>query len=113
MKINRFEKKDGTPVYRTNVYLGVDILTGKQVRTTATGRTRKMCEMKAKQAINNFINNGKTTARKKENFKTFSDLVNSWFKGYKLTVKTHSIRVMNNFLKIYILQVLVSINLAK
>lgn len=103
MKINRFEKKDGTPVYRTNVYLGVDVLTGKQVRTTATGRTRKICEMKAKQAIDTFINNGRTTARKKGNFKTFGDLTNSWFNSYKLTVKAHSIRVMNNFLKIYIL----------
>lgn len=103
MKINRFEKKDGTPVYRTNVYLGVDILTGKQVRTTATGRTRKICEMKAKQAIDNFINNGRTTARKKVNFKTFSALTDSWFKSYKLTVKAHSIRVMDNFLKVYIL----------
>lgn len=103
MKINRFEKKDGTPVYRTNVYLGVDVLTGKQVRTTATGRTRKMCEMKAKQAIDTFINNGRTTARKKVNFKTFSALTDSWFKSYKLTVKAHSIRVMNNFLKVYIL----------
>ena len=103
MKINRFEKKDGTPVYRTNVYLGVDVLTGKQVRTTATGRTRKICEMKAKQAIDTFINNGRTTARKKGNFKTFGDLTNSWFNSYKLTVNAHSIRVMNNFLKIYIL----------
>ncbi|KST91121.1 Mobile element protein [Lactococcus lactis subsp. lactis] len=103
MKINRFEKKDGTPVYRTNVYLGVDVLTGKQVRTTATGRTRKICEMKAKKAINRFINNGKTTTRKKVNFKTFSALIDSWFKSYKLTVKAHSIRVMNNFLKVYIL----------
>lgn len=103
LKINRFEKKDGTPVYRTNVYLGVDILTGKQVRTTATGRTRKMCEMKAKQAINNFINNGRTTVRKKVNFKTFSDLTDSWFNNYKLTVKPHTIVTMNNFLKVYII----------
>ncbi|KST94423.1 Integrase [Lactococcus lactis subsp. lactis] len=103
IKINRFEKKDGTPVYRTNVYLGVDVLTGKQVRTTATGRTRKICEMKAKQAIDTFINNGRTTARKKVNFKTFSDLTDSWFNHYKLTVKAHSIRVMDNFLKVYIL----------
>lgn len=103
IKINRFEKKDGTPVYRTNVYLGVDVLTGKQVRTTATGRTRKMCEMKAKQAMDAFIKNGRTTARKNVNFKTFSDLTDSWFNHYKLTVKAHSIRVMDNFLKVYIL----------
>ncbi len=29
MKINEITKKDGTVVYRTAVYLGVDSLTGK------------------------------------------------------------------------------------
>lgn len=103
MKINKIEKKDGTFVYRTNVYLGVDTLTGKQVRTTATGKTRKMCEMKANQAINNFIKNGSTVAREKINFDKFEDLVISWFESYKLTVKTNSIRVTNNYLNVYIL----------
>ncbi len=59
--------------------------------------------MKAEQAIDNFITNGRTTGRKKVNFKTFSALTDSWFKSYKLTVKAHSFRVMNNFLKVYIL----------
>lgn len=90
-------------MYRTNVYLGVDVLTGKQVRTTTTGRTRKMCEMKARQAIDNFINNGRTTARKKRNFKTFSALTDSWFNNYKLTVKPHTIVTVHNYLKVYIL----------
>lgn len=103
MKINKIEKKDGTFVYRTNVYLGVDSLTGKQVRTTATAKTRKMCEMKASQAINNFIKNGSTIAREKVNFENFEDLALDWFESYKLTVKENSIRVAKNYLNVYIL----------
>ncbi|MDG4965823.1 site-specific integrase [Lactococcus lactis] len=103
MKINKIEKKDGTFVYRTNVYLGVDSLTGKQVRTTVTAKTRKMCEMKANQAINNFIKNGSTIAREKTDFETFEDLALDWFESYKLTVKENSIRVAKNYLKVYIL----------
>jgi integrase len=103
MKINKIEKKDGTFVYRTNVYLGVDSLTGKQVRTTATGKTRKMCEIKANQAINKFIRNGSTVTREKVYFETFKDLALSWFEGYKLTVKINSINTTNSFLNVYII----------
>ena len=65
MNIKQITKKDGTIVYRANIYLGVDSLTGKQVRTTATAKTRKQCEIKANQAINKFNKNGCTVAREK------------------------------------------------
>ncbi len=103
MNIKEITKKDGTKVYRTIVYLGVDSLTGKQVRTTVTANSRKMCEIKANQAINKFIKNGSTVAREKTEFDNFEALALSWFESYKLTVKANSIRVVNNFLKIYIL----------
>lgn len=106
MKINKIEKKDGTLVYRANVYLGVDSLTGKQVRTTSTGKTRKKCEMKANQAINKFIKNGSTVTRKKVYFATFKDLALSWFEGYKLTVKINSINTTKNFFNVYIIPAL-------
>ena len=38
MNIKEVKKKDGTTVYKVNVYLGVDSLTGKQVRTTVTAK---------------------------------------------------------------------------
>lgn len=41
MNIKEITKKDGTIAYRASIYLGVDSLTGKQVRTTATAKTRK------------------------------------------------------------------------
>jgi len=103
MNIKEYIKKDGTKVYRTNVYLGVDSLTGKQVRTSVTAKSKKMCETKAHQAINDFINNGSTIAREKVVFDNFESLALSWFESYKLTVKANSIRVANNYLKVYIL----------
>ena len=103
MNIKEYTKKDGTKVYRTNVYLGVDNLTGKQVRTSVTAKSKKMCETKAHQAINDFINNGQTIAREKVVFDNFEELALSWFESYKLTVKANSIRVANNYIKGYIL----------
>ena len=113
MNIKKVAKKDGTIVYRTNVYLGVDSLTGKQVRTTATATTRKMCEIKANQAVSNFIKNGSTVAREKVFFDDFNALAMSWFDSYKLTVKANSIRVANNYLKVYLLPALGSYRIEK
>ena len=41
MQIKQITKKDGSIVYRANVYLGVDKVTGKDVKTSITGRTKK------------------------------------------------------------------------
>ena len=113
MNIKKITKKDGTIKYRTNVYLGIDSLTGKKVQTTATATTRKMCEIKANQAINNFIKNGSTVAREKVFFDDFNALAMSWFDSYKLTVKLNTIRVADNYLKVYILPALGSYKVEK
>ena len=113
MNIKKITKKDGTIKYRTNVYLGIDSLTGKKVQTTATATTRKMCEIKANQAISNFIKNGSTVAREKVFFDDFNALAMSWFDSYKLTVKANSIRVANNYLKVYLLPALGSYRIEK
>ena len=55
MKITEHKKKDGTIVYRANVYLGVDQVTGKDVKTSITARTRKEIKQKAKEAEIDFI----------------------------------------------------------
>ena len=62
-----------------------------------------MCDIKARQAINKFINNGSTIAREKVVFDNFESLALSWFESYKLTVKANSIRSVKNYLKVYIL----------
>lgn len=55
MKINEIKKKDGSTVYRASVYLGVDQVTGKKVKTNVTGRTRKEVKQKAKHAPIEFV----------------------------------------------------------
>ena len=50
MRITEVKKKNGTTVYRASVYLGVDQVTGKKVKTSVTGRTRKEVKSKAQQA---------------------------------------------------------------
>ena len=50
MKINEIKKKDGSTVYRANIYLGVDVITGKKVTTKVTARTKKELKTKAQQA---------------------------------------------------------------
>lgn len=66
MNIKEVIKKDGTKVYRSNVYLGVDSITGKKVKTTVTGRTKKEVKTKAQQAQSNFKTNGSTVFKKVE-----------------------------------------------
>ncbi|HEQ8442508.1 TPA: site-specific integrase, partial [Streptococcus pyogenes] len=47
MKITEHKKKNGTIVYRASIYLGIDQMTGKRVKTSITGRTRKEVNQKA------------------------------------------------------------------
>jgi integrase family protein len=41
MQITEVKKKNGTTVYRANVYLGVDQVTGKKAKTSVTGGQEK------------------------------------------------------------------------
>ena len=49
MQIKQITKKDGSIVYRANVYLGVDKVTGKDVKTSITGRTKKKLSKRQKK----------------------------------------------------------------
>ncbi|HGK7811443.1 TPA: tyrosine-type recombinase/integrase [Streptococcus pyogenes] len=86
MKITEHKKKNGTIVYRASIYLGIDQMTGKRVKTSITGRTRKEVNQKAKHAQFNFLSNGSTIKRKVV-IKTFKELSHLWLETYKLTVK--------------------------
>ena len=50
MKITEYKKKDGSVVYRSSVYLGIDTVTGKKVKTTISDRTKNRLKRKAIQA---------------------------------------------------------------
>lgn len=86
MKIIEVTKKDGSIVYRASVYLGVDAITGKKVKTSVTGRTKTEVKQKAKHAPIEFAKNG-STVKKEVEVKTHQELANLWLESYKLAVK--------------------------
>ena len=106
MKINKITKKDGTVVYRTAVYLGVDSLTGKKVKTYVTAKTKKALKTLSDLKIAEFEKNGKTRVREKVEFENFEALAMTWLDDYLLTVKSNSQTMMKSHFKLYILPAL-------
>ena len=89
MKITEVKKKDGTTVYRASVYLGVDQITGKKVKTKVTGRTRKEVKQKAKQEKATFQQDG-CTRFQATSIASYQELSSLWWDGYKHTVKPNT-----------------------
>ncbi|HEL1653777.1 site-specific integrase [Streptococcus suis] len=89
MQIKKITKKDGSAVYRANVYLGIDQVTGKDVKTSVTGRTRKEVKQKSKEAEIEFIKNGSTRFQA-STITTYKELANLWWDSYKHTVKPNT-----------------------
>lgn len=85
MKINEIKKKNGTIVYRASVYLGIDEVTGKKVKTSITARTRKEVKAKAKLKISEFLNGGSTETEC--NITRFGELTQLWLESYQFTVR--------------------------
>lgn len=103
MKITEIKKKNGSTVYRANVYLGVDRVTGKDVKTSVTGRTKKEVRQKAKQAEIEFIQNGSTRfqATSITNYKELAEL---WWDSYKHTVKYNTQEGIRRLLDSHVLK---------
>ena len=89
MNITEYKKKDGTIVYRTSLYLGIDSITGKKIKTTISARTKKEIKNKALQAKFEFEKNGATRTAYTQ-FETYSELMDSWWENYAPTIKTNS-----------------------
>lgn len=89
MKITEVIKKDGSKVYRANIYLGVDQVTGKKVKTKVTGRTQKEVKQKATQEKIAFQKAG-STRQKASTIKNYQELANLWLESYKNTVKPNT-----------------------
>ena len=89
MQIKQITKKDGSIVYRANVYLGVDKVTGKDVKTSITGRTKKEVKQKTKKAEIAFLQNGSTRFQA-SNITTYKELASLWWESYKHTVKPNT-----------------------
>lgn len=102
MKINEIKKKDGSTVYRANVYLGVDAVTGKKVTTKVTARTKKELKTKAQQAQFDFKANG-STRYKEVAIETYEELAISWWDSYKNTVKANTRMTQKGLLNTHVL----------
>ena len=89
MKITEVMKKDGSKVYRASVYLGVDQVTGKKVKTKVTGRTQKEVKQKTTQEKIDFQKAG-STRQKASTITVYQDLANLWWESYKNTVKPNT-----------------------
>ena len=89
MKITEVIKKDGSKVYRANVYLGVDQVTGKKVKTKVTGRTQKEVKQKANREKIDFQKAG-STRQKAVTIKNYQELTSLWWESYKNTVKPNT-----------------------
>ena len=89
MKITEVIKKDGSKVYRASVYLGVDQVTGKKVKTKVTGRTQKEVKQKATQEKIDFQKAG-STRQKASAITSYQELANLWLESYKNTVKPNT-----------------------
>ena len=101
MKITQHTKKDGSAVYRSSIYLGIDSVTGKKVKTTISARTKKELKNKATQVKVEFEKNG-STRKQRSHITTYSELVDLFWQTYQHTIKTNTqIKIkgcLNNYL---------------
>ena len=89
MKIAEIKKQNGSTVYRAKVYLGVDKLTGKKIKSNLTARTKTELKKKAQLAKAEFQNNGFT---KKEiiPLTSYEEVAQLWWESYQHTVKPNT-----------------------
>ena len=102
MKIVQYTKKDGSIVYRSSIYLGIDSMTGKKVKTTISARTKKELKSKAIQAKVEFEKNG-LTIMKAVNVTTYEELTELWLENYCHTVKHSTLIGAKNNIRKYLL----------
>ena len=102
MKITEVIKKDGSKVYRASVYLGVDQVTGKKVKTKVTGRTQKEVKLKATQEKIGFQKDG-CTRFKASSIENYQELADLWWENYKHTVKPNTKINVKRILKNHVL----------
>lgn len=102
MTIKQITKKDGSTVYRSSIYLGIDQVTGKKIKTSITGRTKKEVKQKAQQAVIDFKANGSTRFQA-STITTYKELANLWWDNHKNTVKPNSQDATRKLLNAHVL----------
>ncbi|MDT2640413.1 tyrosine-type recombinase/integrase [Enterococcus dongliensis] len=100
-KIKEYRKKDGSVAYQFQVYVGIDPVTGKRIRTTRRGLpSQKIAELELAK-INLAIADGtfKITAPAD----TFEDVSELWLPNYRETVEEVTYCSTVSYLKLHIL----------
>ena len=110
--IKKITKKNGTTVYREQIYLGTDCMTGKQVYTTVSAPTKKELKQKREFKINEFKENG-YTRHKSVSVKNYRELSELWLKNHKLEVKPQTYSQTVSELKTHLLPVFGNIRVEK
>ncbi|HGK8281686.1 TPA: tyrosine-type recombinase/integrase [Streptococcus pyogenes] len=112
MKITEHKKKNGTIVYRASIYLGIDQMTGKMVKTSITGRTQTEVKQKAKHAQLDFLSNG-STIHKEAQISNYQELAELWLKSYQLTVKPQTFVATKRMLHNHLIPIFGSLKVEK
>ena len=112
MTIKTIKKKNGETVYRQQLYLGLDQVTGKEVRTTITAKTKRELQVKAKRKIGDFARNGYTVGYK-PTVSTYAELVDIWLDTFSHSVKYHTVLTVKSQLKTHLLPAFGNIRLDK
>ena len=106
----QYSKKDGSKAWLFQAYLGVDEVTGKEVRTTRRGfSSKKAAQLKLNELILEFENNG----LQKAFATTFKEVYLLWYDNYKNTVKESTSMTTERFFNQIILPAFGDIRLEK
>lgn len=83
----QYKKKNGEKLWMFQTYLGVDSLTGKQVRTTRRGfKTKKEAQLELTKVQLEYEKNGLNKSKEL----TFQEIYDLWIVNYEQTVKESS-----------------------
>lgn len=90
----QYSKKDGSKAWLFQAYLGVDEVTGKEVRTTRRGfSSKKTAQLKLNELMLDFESNGLQNA----SATTFKEVYLLWYDNYKNTVKESTSMTTDRF----------------
>lgn len=98
-----YKKKDGTKAWQFQAYLGIDEVTGKEVRTTRRGFSSKK---EAQQTLNSLVVDFEKNGLQKVKITLFNEVYEMWFDSYKNTVKESTWIATERYFKLHILPVL-------
>ncbi len=93
-------QKDGQKYYKFQLYVGIDPLTGKSIKTTRRGfKTKKEAQL----AISRLQLEIEQGAFRKQTLDTYQDVYNLWIERYKLTVKESTFVKTKEIFRLHIL----------